>query len=192
MRPTYRYERRALKLLQWGLEPLPWRLKCPNHLLWLDAFDEVFPDARFWWTHRDPSEVLVSVADLYMEVGAMFGSRPNPVECGAYNLQQWELALDRGTAWRVDGHEDRFFDLDFRAVQRDPIGEVSALYRWLGEEVSPEFEGNMRQWWAEHAASRPENVHPEPAAFGLDLDEVRARFTRYTERAEQWCRDGDS
>ncbi len=43
---TYRYERRALKLLQWGEPtPRPWRLKCPSHLLWLDALDTVFPDA---------------------------------------------------------------------------------------------------------------------------------------------------
>ena len=191
MRPTYAYERRTLKLLQWGLEPLPWRLKCPNHLLWLDAFDEVFPDARFWWTHRDPSEVLVSVADLYMEVGAMFGSTPDRVACGAYNLEQWDLAMARGVAWRDDDHDDRFFDLEFRAVQRDPIGEVTALYRWLGQDVSSEFESNMRQWWAEHAASRSENVHPDPAVFGLDPDELRARFARYTARAERWCRRDD-
>ena len=34
---TYGYERRVLKLLQWGSRPRPWRLKCPSHLLWLDA-----------------------------------------------------------------------------------------------------------------------------------------------------------
>ena len=26
---TYAYERRTLKLLQWGSKPKPWRLKCP-------------------------------------------------------------------------------------------------------------------------------------------------------------------
>ena len=66
---TYRYERRALKLLQWGSPTRPWRLKCPSHLLWLDHLDEVFPDARFVMTHRDPTEVMVSVADLGELVG---------------------------------------------------------------------------------------------------------------------------
>ena len=75
---TYRYERRALKLLQWGAPTRPWRLKCPSHLLWLDHLDEVFPDARFVMTHRDPTEVMVSVADVYAEVGRQFsdGDRP--------------------------------------------------------------------------------------------------------------------
>src|SRR5262245_44598016 len=70
--PTYRYERRALRLLQWGSAPSPWRLKCPSHLLWLDDLDAAFPDAQFVMTHRDPADVLVSVTDVYAEVARMF------------------------------------------------------------------------------------------------------------------------
>src|SRR6516162_5665087 len=71
---TYRYERRALQLLQWGEPTRPWRLKCPSHLLWLDALDSVFPDARFVMTHRDPTDVMVSVADVYHQVGKQFST----------------------------------------------------------------------------------------------------------------------
>jgi hypothetical protein len=42
---TYRYERRTLKLLQWGAPARPWRLKCPTHLLFLEHLDIAFPDA---------------------------------------------------------------------------------------------------------------------------------------------------
>jgi hypothetical protein len=54
--------------------------------------------------------------------------------------------------------------------------------------VSAEFEDGMRRWWAENAANREENVHPEPEAFGLDLDEVRARFAPYARRLDDWTR----
>jgi hypothetical protein len=82
---TYAYERRVLKMLQWGEHPKceppkPWRLKCPSHMLWLEHLDRAFPDARFVMTHRDPTEVLVSVADLYAEVGRQFSGRRR---CGA-------------------------------------------------------------------------------------------------------------
>ena len=33
---TYAYERRVLKLLQWGEPARPWRLKSPAHVLSLD------------------------------------------------------------------------------------------------------------------------------------------------------------
>ena len=58
---TYRYQRRVMKLLQWGEPERPWRLKCPSHVLWLDALDTAFPDARFVMTHRDPTDVILSV-----------------------------------------------------------------------------------------------------------------------------------
>jgi hypothetical protein len=184
---TYRYERRALQLLQWGEpERRPWRLKCPSHLLWLGDLDSVFPDARFVMTHRDPADVIVSVADVYHEVGKQFSAEIDLHYLGRLNVEQWALGMERLLAFRDAQGDDRFFDIDFRAMQADPVGEVRRLYEWLGEPVSPAFEAGMRAWWAEHAANREENVHPDPVAFGLDLDAVRTRFSDYTERMATW------
>lgn len=180
--PTYRYERRALKLLQWGSPARPWRLKCPSHLLFLDHLDRAFPDARFVMTHRDPAEVMVSVADVYAEVGRMFSDDVDLRYLGGLNIEQWSLAMRRALAFRDAGHEHRFFDMDHRAVQRDPIGEVRRLYAWLGEPVTPEFEAGMRRWWRENAESREQNVHPDPAEFGIDLEKVRPLFADYIAR----------
>ena len=186
---TYRYERRALKLLQWG-EPRrrPWRLKCPSHLLWLDDLDAAFPDARFVMTHRDPTDVMVSVADVYHEVGKQFSKDLDLHYIGRLNVDQWVKGMARLLAFRDAGRDDRFFDIDFRAMQADPIGEIQRLYDWLGEPVTPEFEAGMKRWWADNAEHREVNVHPEPAEFGLDLDEVRARFAGYTTRMHDWTR----
>jgi hypothetical protein len=184
---TYRYERRALKLLQWG-EPVrrPWRLKCPSHLLWLDALDAAFPDARFVMTHRDPTDVMVSVADVYYEVGRQFSADLDLHYLGRLNVEEWATGMERLLDFRDAGRDHRFFDIDFRAMQADPIGEVGRLYAWLGEPMSSEFEAGMTRWWAENAEHREANVHPEPAAFGLDLDEVRTRFAAYTARLHEW------
>lgn len=186
---TYRYERRALQLLQWG-EPVrrPWRLKCPSHLLWLDHLDAAFPDARFVMTHRDPTDVMVSVADVYQEVGNQFSRDLDLHYIGRLNVDQWVEGMDRLLAFRDAGNDHRFFDIDFRAMQADPVGEVARLYDWLGEPVTPEFEAAMARWWAEHAEHREQNVHPDPSEFGLDLAEVRARFAPYIDRMHDWIR----
>ena len=130
---TYRYERRVLKLLQWG-EPearrrRPWRLKCPSHLLWLDDLAEVFPEARFVMTHRDPTDVMVSVADVYCEVGRQFSDGIDPHYLGRLNVEQWTTGMDRVLAFRDAHGDDRFYDIDFRAMQRDPVGEVRGALR---------------------------------------------------------------
>jgi hypothetical protein len=179
---TYAYERRALKLLQWGEPTRPWRLKCPSHLLWLDHLHTAFPDARFVMTHRDPTEVMVSVADVYAEVMGMFSDELDRPYLGRLNVEQWTTGMDRVLAFREEHGDDRFFDMDFRAVQADPIGQVRELYDWLDEPVTEEFEEGMRRWWKENAEQREVNVHPEPEDFGLDLDTVRAGFAPYTAR----------
>ncbi len=186
---TYRYERRTLKLLQWGDPVKPWRLKCPNHLLFLEHLDVVFPDARYVMTHRDPSEVLVSVADLYAEAGKLFNDDIDRRYLGALNIEQWSLGMERALAFRDAGADDRFYDIDFRAMQRDPIGQVRGLYEWLGEPVTDDFEAGMRRWWRENAENREQHELPDPADFGIDLDRVQPRFADYTARMARWTEE---
>jgi hypothetical protein len=184
--PTYAYERRTLKLLQWGQPRRPWRLKCPTHLLFLPHLDEAFPDARYVWTHRDPTEVILSVADLYAEFRQMTSNTVDRHYLGQLNVEHWSVGMQRALAFREAGNNGRFFDLDFAAVQSDPIGEVKRLYAWLGEPVSAEFEAGMRVWWRAEAASRSPNTHPEAAAFGVNMDAVRPLFADYIERMAAW------
>jgi hypothetical protein len=185
---TYIYERRVLKLLQWGAPTRPWRLKSPSHMLWLNSLDRAFPDARFVMTHRDPAEVIVSVADLYAELAAQFTDTLDRRYLGALNVEHWTVATHRAAEFRDAGNSDRFFDMDFLAVQRDPIGEVRRLYAWLGEPLSADFEGNMRRWWAANAASRDTNVHPDPSTFGLEIESLRPLFADYAARTAVWTK----
>ena len=93
---TYAYQRRVLKLLAWG-EPLrPWRLKTPAHVLSLDYLDAVFPDARFVMTHRDPTDVLLSVADVYADIVGGFTDHLDRRYLGELNVAQWSEGMRAG------------------------------------------------------------------------------------------------
>jgi len=184
--PTYRYERRALKLLQWGEPRRPWILKCPSHLLFIDQLDEVFPDARYVMTHRDPTEVMVSVADLYEVMYSQFSLDPDPIYLGAINVEHWSVGMERTLAFRDAGHDERFYDIGFQAMQTQPLDEVRGLYGWLGQPISPAFEKGMEAWWHTFAEGREANVHPDPARFGLDLDAIRPKFADYNSRIPGW------
>jgi hypothetical protein len=185
---TYGYERRVLKLLQWGEEaPLrPWRLKSPAHMLWVQDLVSVFPDARFVMTHRDPTDVLASVCDVYANIGGTFTDEVDRDYIGRVNLEQWALGIERVLAFRDGPDDGRFYDIDFRAMQADPIGEVRGLYQWLGEPVTEEFERRMRRWWEANAASREPSAHSDLPTYGLDPAEVRPLFADYVTRAREW------
>nr|MDT0666808.1 sulfotransferase [Micromonospora sp. DSM 115978] len=154
-----------------------------THLLFLDQLDQVFPDARFVMTHRDPAEVMVSVADLYAAVARSFSDDVDPRYLGALNVEHWSVGMRRALAFRDGGRDDRFYDIDFRAMQRRPVEEVRKLYAWLGEPVTDEFAAGMRRWWQDNAEKRDKNVHPDPATFGIDVDQIRPLFASYTARA---------
>jgi hypothetical protein len=94
--------------------------------------------------------------------------------------------MERALAFRDKGNEARFHDIDFRAMQRDPVGAVRGLYEWLGEPVSASFEAGMNRWWQENAQNREPGAHPEAATYGLDLDQVRPLFANYTARMASW------
>jgi Sulfotransferase family len=190
---TYAYERRVLKLLQWGQPTRPWRLKSPSHVLSLDYLDAVFPDARFVMTHRDPTDVMLSVADVYADIVGGFSDYVDRTYLGELNVGQWSAGMDRVCTFRDGGADDRFFDIDFRSMAADPIGEVRALYRWLGEPVSDDFETGMRTWWAHNSENREPGLKGDPADFGLDPDRVRPRFASYVEHARRWTsKKGDA
>lgn len=179
---TYRYQLRVLKLLQWGERTRRWRLKSPAHVLSLTYLNEVFPDARFVMTHRDPADVMLSVADVYADIVGGFTDHLDTQYLGRLNVAQWSTGMQRVMAFRSGGAEDRFYDIDFRAMQHDPVGEVTRLYAWLGEPVSEEFTARMRAWWAENAERREPHPKADPEVFGLDADAIRPLFADYVNR----------
>jgi hypothetical protein len=187
---TYAYERRVLKLLQWGQPTRPWRLKSPSHVLSLDYLDKAFPDARFVMTHRDPTDVLLSVAEVYADIVGGFSDQVDRRYLGELNVQQWSVGMERAIAFRSParpgGSDHRFFDIDFRDMVADPLGAVSSLYAWLGVPVTDEFESGMRAWWAHNAEHREPSTKADASDFGLDVDHVRPRFANYVAHAERW------
>jgi hypothetical protein len=182
MEPAYRYHRRVLQLLQWRCPPERWWLKTPAHMLSIDALDAVYPDARFVMTHRDVAKVLPSVCALYGTLAGVLTDTFDAPAVGAHNTEVWRTALERLIAFRDAGNEDRFFDLDFQAVQADPIGEVTRLYADLGDELTGDARHRMQAWWDAASAGRAGPGSYRAADFALDADQLHRDFAFYSDR----------
>jgi Sulfotransferase family len=180
--PTYRYVKRVLKLLQWHCPPNRWRLKNPSHCLFIEALVEVFPDARFWMTHRDIASVIPSVADLYFELTKAFSDDVDKVWLGSMTSDFCELGMRRMLAFRDAGNEHRFVDIYFTPFQKDPFPHLAQLYDFLGEELTPLARARMEAWRRETPRDKHGPHGYDPAEFGLDLAQLRNRFAFYSER----------
>jgi hypothetical protein len=180
--PTYRYVKRVLKLLQWRCPPNRWRLKNPSHSLFIEALDEVFPDARYWMTHRDVASVLPSVADVYYELSQAYSDEVDKVFLARQNADWTELGLRRLMAFRDRGNEHRFFDIHFASFQKDPFPTLERLYDFLGETLTPDAVARMKAW-RESTPREKHGAHTyDLAEFDIDLAAVRERFRFYTDR----------
>ena len=183
--PTYAYVKRVLKLLQRRGGPKRWRLKNPSHILWIDALDRVFPDARFWMTHRDVTRVIPSVADLYLELSQAYSDDVDKHWLGAANVEFCETGMRRMIAFRDGGNDARFCDIGFSAFQRDPLSEVERLYAWLGEQLTDATRAAIERWRADTPREKHGSHTYDAADFGLDPAQLRERFRFYTDRFPQ-------
>jgi hypothetical protein len=179
---TYRYVKRVLKLLQWRCPPRRWRLKNPSHSMFIGALAEVFPDARYWMTHRDIGQVLPSVCDVYYELSQAYSDDVDKRFIGQQNAEWTELGLRRLMAFRDAGAEARFFDIHFAPFQQDPFPTLERLYGFLGETLTPETRARMAAWRERMPRDKHGGHTYQPAEFGLDLGGLRERFRFYSDR----------
>jgi len=175
----WHYHRRVLKLLQWKWPAQRWLLGAPTHSLSIEALDKAYPDARYLWTHRDPSAVIASVCSLVAMVRTAFVTSPEPAELGPTLCRSWAEGVARAMQLRDRIGDERFLDIAHRDQMRDLLATVLRVHAWLGWTVTSSFEDDVMRW----REAKPRGVHhPEPADYGIDPDEVAARFAAYTAR----------
>jgi len=183
-RPAYAHHKRFLQTLQQRPGPRRWLLKAPSHLFQLPALLAVYPDARIVRTHRDPLKTLPSAVSL---MGTLKWMR-----CESVDLSQAPAQLAAGYAslyrreieQRASGAlpDERFVDVDFASLVRDPVGTVGAVYERLGWP----FEASVRERVAAYANAKPKGARGAHRysleGIGLDPAAERARYAFYMER----------
>jgi hypothetical protein len=177
---AYRFHRRFLQHLDVQLPGRRWILKSPDHLFALDDLQEIYPDARLVFIHRDPVRVLASVAKLTEVLRRPFARSIDRVEIGRQVCASWidgaqrmcDLAGDSGTV----------LHLHYRQIIASPLDAVRAIYRHCDLELTEDVEVRMRTWLLKAAnRARGRRRHYDLAQFGLDPHVIRERFARYTE-----------
>ncbi len=145
MTSAYAYERSVLQLLQ-SRAPGAWSLKMPSHAVHIEALLATFPDVRIVWAHRDPFKATASFLRLNYLSRAVLGCRVDTDAVVSNVLRQLRAHIVRPMKARKHIGGDRFFDLHYAALMRDPIGVMRSLYDWAGDELTASTEQSMLDW----------------------------------------------
>ncbi len=181
MRPVYEQHKRLLQLIGSTDSGRVWLLKYPVHMGNLRTVLQVYPDARFVQTHRDPTKVIPSVCSLVAGWQAMAEEDFDRIELGRWQLELWSSRLNDGVAVRRELDDGRFFDLHFDDVQSDPVAAVRRMYEHFDISMSEEGEERMRAWRQENPPGKYGRHEYTAADFGLDDRVMLDAFAPYLE-----------
>lgn len=179
---AYRFHRIFLQHLQSGV-PGQWLLKSPAHLWHLDTLLAEYPDALIVQTHRDPLNVISSIAALTHHLRRMACDEPDITECAAQSYEEIAVGLDREMALRDNGTvpAGQVIDIHYADFISDPWSTIGGIYRRLGRELHPQTEQRMRDFLDAHPGDGGRGRYTW-SDTGLDAAEVRERVSAYQER----------
>ncbi|MCE7796924.1 sulfotransferase [Sphingobium sufflavum] len=147
MTGAYHVHRRQLQLLQWRSGARRWALAYPGHLLAMDAIRAVYPDARFAMTHRDPVQIVASLARMTMALRATRYDPPADAHrAGKQMLDFVRRHVDRIMAFCAGPNADRVIHVGHDALTADPVREVRAVQDALGIGTRAAVEDAIGGW----------------------------------------------
>jgi hypothetical protein len=132
------------------------------------------------WAHRDPFRATASLCSVWTDTKAMvLGAAYDPERLGASATEQMRVHVERPLRARERIGADRFFDLHYADLVRDPIAQMRALYEWAGDEFEPDLEQRMQAWLDRNPQDRFGSRHYAFGQFGLDRTELESVFDEY-------------
>lgn len=180
--PHYEYLARQLKAMQFLRGGRRWLLKSPQHLEQVPVLDRVFPGGIVVFTHRDPVPVALSMIAMITYSARMHRS-PVPVqEIAASWIDRLDDMLSALVRDRDTIGPERSIDIRFDDFMANELDVAERVYALAGEPFTGEARTAIDDYLSGHQRGRLGNVATSCEMFGLDEDDLRARFAPYVER----------
>jgi hypothetical protein len=175
------------ELAQWQgslttfLKKITWRygkplvLKSPTHTARIRVLLEMFPDARFIHIHRHPYEVLQSTIHLDRVSLKSFALQRPPEDRIPWIVRRYREMYD---AFLEEKHliaPDRFFEVAYEDLVKDPIMKMQEIYAHLGIAGFSRFRPVLEQYLASLTNFKKNEHKPLPTDL---CGEVRRSWAR--------------
>jgi hypothetical protein len=182
-RVHYAYMKKVLQVVTFLRGPARWVLKSPQHLEQIPALLATFPDATFAITHRDPVSVVQSAATMLAYGDRMRRAEIDPETLAEYWIDRVDRLLRACVRDRDLLPTDRTLDVLFHEFMSDDVGTVEQIYERARLPLTDGARRGLDGFMAEHPRGKHGNLaYDLRGDFGVEPDDVRARFAYYFER----------
>ena len=188
-RHAYAHHRRIVQYFTWqrrggkSTTERQWLFKMPFHLKELEALTQAYPDALFIQTHRAPARIMGSWNSLVERVRSVSIEPRPPHETGIEQLDFMSGMLNGAMHFRM-AHpelEDRWMDVAYVDLVRDPMAVVRAIYDRFGWRLEQAAVDGMDAWLSRQAEQRRRETRHRYRLedYGLTAEGVDAAFAPY-------------
>jgi hypothetical protein len=178
----YDFHRRILQVMQHGAEPKTWLLKTPGHLATLDMLFATYPDAWVVQTHRDPAKTMPSTVSTTAMVQWLRTDEVDVTTLSQVIGGFFGFALNNTVELRRSGKlPDRFVDVHFDRLLRDPVETVRKAYADMGRPFTAEHGERIRTYIRDKPKGKFGTHHYTPEDWGFDVATLRKELAPYIE-----------
>jgi sulfotransferase family protein len=179
----YAYLKKVLQVLTFYRGPNRWVLKSPQHLEQIRALLATFPDATFAITHRDPVSVIQSAITMLAYGDRMRRTTTDLDALAAYWIDRLDRLLQACVRDRDLLPDDRTIDVLFHDFMDDDVAMVERIYARAGLALTVSARAQLDGFMTENRRGKHGRLaYDLRGDFGVDPDDVRARFAYYFER----------
>ena len=177
-RASFLEYRRLLQLLLWRCPVGPSGflvLKAPQFTRHLGSLAEVFPEARFVITHRDPFRTLTSSAAILHVLAAELLAAAGPVDAdpGRRSIIETVETIEAMTAF-ADTTSGTICHVRYPELLTDPAGVARTVLDAFGHDHDPGLDAAIDEFLAGQRTGRRAAPPATLPTFGYDHDEVWA------------------
>ncbi len=180
---TYRVHKRQLQLLQWRSRGKPWALKYPNHVIAMNEILEVYPDARFVMTHRDPVQTLASICKMTFNLrGVRTAGAIDPHEVGRDMRHFIQRHIDRILESDRSPLGGKVVHVDYYALIENPVAEMRKIHAGIGIDTPDAIAESVGAWHRDNPKNARGRNDYTIEQWGLADGEVAEQFGEYIRR----------
>jgi hypothetical protein len=178
---AYRELLEWLQVLQWQQPARAgrrWILKSPHHLIAADTVLDTFPTCKIIMTHRSPVRAVPSYASMVASMTAQYSDTVDHVAIGRYWSARFAETLRSFASVRAR-RRDRFVDVRFDEVTRDPVAVCHRVFDSLGLSRTLDDDRAFKEYLARNNSERHGSHSYTAADFGLSDEQLERDFAFY-------------
>ena len=180
--PAYEYLRTLLKILTWQRPAKNWVLKTPHHMEYLDVILKVFPEACIVQTHRDPQKTTGSFCSMVSHGRGVFSDQVDAHEVARHWLRKVNRLMQLSIEVREQFGEERFIDVSYYDLLKDPIAQVARIYQFAGIPFDQTIAAAAKTTSQRNVQHRYGKHVYRLEDFGLTKDDIEREYAFYRRR----------